>query len=149
MRSCVTRREFLRIAAAGALIPALELKGQERADATAAAGQSADYTLHIRNVGWLRLGKNRFVSTTTYNGECPGPVLRLRGEGERTTIEIHNETDTPEQLHWHGQNVPVDVDGAAEEGTPFVAAGGMRRVSFVPQPSGLRFYHTHVRAGGD
>jgi FtsP/CotA-like multicopper oxidase with cupredoxin domain len=148
MRLCVTRREFLRIAGAGAvLVPGLGLRAQERGDATATADQRAQYTLHIRN-GLVEIGKNRFVSTTTYNGECPGPLLRLR-EGERTTVEIHNETDTPEQLHWHGQNVPVDVDGAAEEGTPFVAAGGMRRVSLVPQPSGLRFYHTHVRACGD
>ena len=25
----------------------------------------------------------------------------------------------------------------------------MRRISFIPQPSGLRFYHTHVVAGSD
>jgi len=45
--------------------------------------------------------------------------------------------------------IPSDVDGAAEEGTPFVPARGMRRISFVPKPSGLRFYHTHVVAGAD
>jgi FtsP/CotA-like multicopper oxidase with cupredoxin domain len=62
---------------------------------------------------------------------------------------VHNNTDTPEQLHWHGQFVPVDVDGAAEEGTPFIPPHGSRRISFTPGPSGLRFYHTHVRAGAD
>ena len=65
------------------------------------------------------------------------------------TVELHNDTDTPEQLHWHGQFVPVDVDGAAEEGTPYIPAHGKRRISFVPQPSGYRFYHTHNRAGAD
>ena len=45
--------------------------------------------------------------------------------------------------------IPSDVDGAAEEGTPFVPAHGMRRISFVPKPSGFRFYHTHVVAGSD
>ena len=52
-------------------------------------------------------------------------------------------------MHWHGQMIPSDVDGAAEEGTPFVSAHGMRRISFVPKPSGFRFYHTHVVAGAD
>ena len=47
------------------------------------------------------------------------------------------------------QMIPSDVDGAAEEGTPFVPAHGMRRISFVPTPSGFRFYHTHVVAGAD
>ncbi|MET4803747.1 FtsP/CotA-like multicopper oxidase with cupredoxin domain [Bradyrhizobium sp. LB11.1] len=55
----------------------------------------------------------------------------------------------PELVHWHGQMIPSDVDGAAEEGTPFVPPHGMRRISFVPKPSGFRFYHTHVVAGAD
>jgi FtsP/CotA-like multicopper oxidase with cupredoxin domain len=41
------------------------------------------------------------------------------------------------------------VDGAAEEGSPFIPPHGSRRISFVPRPSGFRFYHTHVRAGSD
>ncbi len=64
-------------------------------------------------------------------------------------MDVHNDTDIPEQLHWHGQSIPSDVDGAAEEGTPFIPPHGSRRISFVPRPSGFRFYHTHVRAGAD
>ena len=45
--------------------------------------------------------------------------------------------------------MPVEVDGSAEEGTPFIPAHGMRRLSFTPGPSGLRFYHTHLVAGAD
>ncbi len=52
-------------------------------------------------------------------------------------------------MHWHGQAVSTDVDGAAEEDTPFIAPHGSRRISFVPKPSGFRFYHTHVRAKAD
>ena len=65
------------------------------------------------------------------------------------TVDIFNDTDSPEQLHWHGQKVAVDVDGAAEEGTPFVPAHGKRRMTFTPGPAGLRFYHTHNRAGAN
>src|SRR5262249_31377254 len=43
-----------------------------------------------------------------------------------------------------GQHVGVDVDGAAEEGTPYIPAHGMRRITFVPGPAGYRFYHSHV-----
>jgi hypothetical protein len=45
--------------------------------------------------------------------------------------------------------VPPDVDGAAEEGTPFLPAHGKRRIVFTPRPAGLRFYHTHNRAGAN
>ncbi len=47
------------------------------------------------------------------------------------------------------RQIPSDVDGAAEEGSPYVPAHGTRQISFVPKPSGLRFYHSHVAAGGD
>ncbi|MBV8553860.1 MAG: multicopper oxidase domain-containing protein [Acidobacteriaceae bacterium] len=116
------------------------------ADAQAGSGK-ADYTLVI-TVKSIELAPNRIVSVTTYNGQFPGPLLRFR-EGQQVTIDIHNETDTPEQLHWHGQLVSSEVDGAAEEGTPFIPAHGSRRISFVPKPSGFRFYHTHVRAGAN
>jgi FtsP/CotA-like multicopper oxidase with cupredoxin domain len=75
-------------------------------------------------------------------------LLRFK-EGQRAVVDVHNDTDTPEQLHWHGQFVSADVDGAAEEGTPYVPARGSRRVVFTPRPAGLRFYHTHNRAGAD
>src|ERR1700683_2542659 len=107
----------------------------------------ADYTLTIA-VKPVELAANRIVSTMTYNGQFPGPLLRLK-EGQPVVIDINNQTDTPEQLHWHGQSVSTDVDGAAEEGTPFIPARGVRRIVFTPRPSGFRFYHTHNRAGAD
>jgi FtsP/CotA-like multicopper oxidase with cupredoxin domain len=108
---------------------------------------AADHTIRIGN-GLVELAPDRIISTTTYNGQFPGPLLRLQ-EGRQVVVDIHNDTDTPEQLHWHGQTVPVDVDGASEEGTPFIPAHGMRRIAFTPGPSGLRFYHTHLTPGAD
>lgn len=110
-------------------------------------GGTSDYTLTIA-VKPVELAPNHIVSMTTYNGQFPGPLLRFQ-EGKQVTIDIHNQTDTPEQLHWHGQFLSTDVDGAAEEGTPFIPPHGSRRITFVPKPSGYRFYHTHVHAGPD
>lgn len=106
---------------------------------------AADYSLHIKNSP-IEIAPKRIISATTYNGQFPGPLLRLK-EGQQVAIDLYNDTATPEQLHWHGQQVPVDVDGAAEEGTPFIPAHGKRRITFTPKPAGLRFYHTHNRAG--
>jgi FtsP/CotA-like multicopper oxidase with cupredoxin domain len=117
------------------------------APAAVAPAETVDYTLRIQT-GLVELADDQIVSTTLYNGQFPGPLVRLV-EGRRVTVDVHNDTDTPELVHWHGQMIPSDVDGAAEEGTPFVPARGMRRISFVPKPSGFRFYHTHVSAGPD
>jgi FtsP/CotA-like multicopper oxidase with cupredoxin domain len=106
-----------------------------------------DYVLRI-SASPVEIAPKRIVSTITYNGQFPGPLLRFK-EGQPATVEVHNDTDTPEQLHWHGQMVSTDVDGAAEEGTPSIPAQGMRRIVFTARPSGFRFYHTHNRAGAD
>jgi FtsP/CotA-like multicopper oxidase with cupredoxin domain len=149
-----SRREFLKaagIAAGVAVVPS----GVAQAGAVERSGSSnppqeaspADYTLHVK-ASPIEIAPKRIISTTTYNGQFPGPLLRFK-EGREVTIDIHNDTDTPEQLHWHGQKVPANVDGASEEGTPWIAAHGKRRISFTPQPVGLRFYHTHNRAGAN
>ncbi|HLZ40505.1 MAG TPA: multicopper oxidase domain-containing protein [Candidatus Sulfotelmatobacter sp.] len=113
----------------------------------ASESAAADYVLHIA-ANPIEIAPKRIVSAITYNGKFPGPQLRFK-EGQPVTVEIHNDTNTPEQLHWHGQKVSTEVDGAAEEGTPFIPARGMRRITFTPQPAGLRFYHTHNHAGAD
>jgi len=152
-----SRRHFLKTAGmtAGAMLlsPAdssgqteAALQQSPSADATANS-EPANYTLRIKTSP-VEIAKDRIISLTTYNGQFPGPLLRLK-EGQQVTVDVYNETDVSEQLHWHGQMVPVDVDGAAEEGTPFIPARGKRRVVFMPRPAGLRFYHTHNRAGAD
>lgn len=110
-------------------------------------GEKADYTIHI-GTGLIEVGPQNIISTTTYNGQFPGPLLRFK-EGQQASVDIYNNTDSPEQFHWHGQFLPSDVDGAAEEGTPYIPAHGMRRQVFTPGPSGFRFYHTHLVAGAN
>jgi FtsP/CotA-like multicopper oxidase with cupredoxin domain len=107
----------------------------------------ADHVIRI-GTGLVELGPEQIVSTTLYNGTFPGPLLRFQ-EGRAATVDIHNDTNNPEVLHWHGQKIPANVDGAEEEGTPVIPPGGSRREVFVPRPSGFRFYHTHVRAGAN
>lgn len=108
---------------------------------------TADHTIRI-GTGLVELAPDRILSVATYNGQFPGPLLRFK-EGRRVVVDIYNDTDTPEQLHWHGQFLPVDVDGSSEEGTPYIPAHGRRRIAFTPGPAGFRFYHTHLRAGSD
>jgi len=138
------RRGLFRLAGLstlGAALPRLSSSEGQAPDA------KPDYTLHI-GTGLIELSPTHIISSTLYNGQFPGPLLRFK-EGQRAVVDVHNDTDTPELVHWHGQLVPSDVDGAAEEGTPFVPAHGMRRIEFVPGPAGLRSYHTHVFAGAD
>ena len=107
----------------------------------------ADVTLRIAPIT-VELAPDRVISTVGYNDSSPGPVLRMR-EGVPVTVEVVNETDVPEQVHWHGLLVPSEIDGADEEGTPAVPPHGRRRFQFTPRPAGTRWYHTHTMAMTD
>jgi FtsP/CotA-like multicopper oxidase with cupredoxin domain len=147
----ITRRDVLRLGGlavlSGGLAGAITSCGSAVPSPSAAPAGKADYTLRI-GTGMVELAPDTIISTTTYNGRFPGPLLRFT-EGHPTVVDVYNDTDIPEQLHWHGQRVPADVDGATEERTPFIPAHGMRRLLFTPGPAGFRFYHTHVAAMGD
>jgi FtsP/CotA-like multicopper oxidase with cupredoxin domain len=147
----ISRRDALKLGGvsllAGAGAPALAACDSSGLSGAAAPAGKADYTVRIAK-GRVELAPDTIVSTTTYNGQFPGPLLRFK-EGRPAVVDVHNDTGIPELLHWHGQFVPAEVDGASEEGTPFIPAHGMRRLSFTPGPAGFRFYHTHVAARGD
>mgnify|MGYP002814486939 CR=1 FL=1 len=105
-----------------------------QSNAAAQDASKADYTLRIAPVT-VELTPSRIISTIGYNGASPGPVLRMR-EGVPVTVEVVNDTDVPEQVHWHGLLIPDAVDGADEEGTPPVPPHGRRQYRFTPRPAG-------------
>jgi FtsP/CotA-like multicopper oxidase with cupredoxin domain len=106
-----------------------------------------DYKIDIAPAT-LDLSPRHRLKTTAYNGQVPGPLLRLK-ENQPITIEVSNRTDRPEIVHWHGLFIPPDVDGATEEGTPLVAPNSSARYTFTPRPAGFRWYHTHTMAMND
>ena len=108
---------------------------------------AADYTLDIAPYT-LEISPKHSIKTIAYNQQIPGPLLRFR-EGKPVTIDVTNHTENEEIVHWHGLFLPPDVDGAMEEGTPMIPAGGKARYTFTPTPPGFRWYHTHTFAGTD
>ena len=134
----ISRRDVLKLPGLFGLAP---LAALARDDA------QADYKIDIAPVT-LDLSPHHRLTTTAYNGQVPGPLLRLK-ENQPITIEVTNRTDRPEVVHWHGLRIPADVDGATEEGTPPIAPNSSARYSFTPRPAGFRWYHTHTMAMSD
>nr|WP_254059888.1 multicopper oxidase domain-containing protein [Granulicella sp. L46] len=106
--------------------------------------RAADFTLQIAPM-MVELAPQVVISTIGYNNKVPGPLLRTR-EGRSVTVDVVNDTDVPEYVHWHGLFVPSEVDGVEEEGTPPVPPHGRRRYQFVAKPAGSRWYHSHTAA---
>jgi FtsP/CotA-like multicopper oxidase with cupredoxin domain len=125
-----TRRGFVWSLATGS---GLLLDGCRRTGTNAGPSEEvtgpSDVTLRIGPV-LADIAKDHTISTVGYNGSVPGPVIRLR-EGVPATLDLINDTDTPELVHWHGQIIPAEVDGAEEEKSRVVPAHGHLRYRFT------------------
>ena len=109
------------------------------------AANPPDATLEIAPYS-LEASPKRRIRTLAYNGQVPGPLLRMQ-QGREQTIEVRNLSADPEVVHWHGLFLPAAIDGAMEEGTPAIAPGATARYTFAPDPPGFRWFHTHTFAG--
>jgi len=141
------RRHFLKLTAALSAAGALPLWSRSLMAATRpllpipsilqpdARGQ---YTLTAMTGSSQWNGKA--VPTWGYNGGLLGPALRLQRE-KAVTVNIHNQLPEATTLHWHGLEIPGDVDGGPQG---IIAPGATRQVSFTPdQPAATCWFHPH------
>jgi len=80
-----------------------------------------------------------------YNGELPGPALRLR-QGERLRVQVRNALSEGTTVHWHGVRLPNAMDGVPVITQPPIAPGGEFVYEFAPPDAGTFFYHPHQRS---
>jgi FtsP/CotA-like multicopper oxidase with cupredoxin domain len=79
----------------------------------------------------------------TYNGLLPGPLIRVR-RGDRLIVHFSNSLPQPTTVHWHGVQVPIEMDGVPGVSQPPVETGGSFTYDFVVPDAGLFWYHPHV-----
>jgi FtsP/CotA-like multicopper oxidase with cupredoxin domain len=148
-KSRIPRREFLRngaLSAVSGMAAAAGLKAFGAAPSASLADES-NYKLNLQPTT-LEIAPGIAVKTVAYNGQVPGPILRLR-EGVPVSIDVTNSSLNEDIVHWHGLAIDSLNDGAMEEGSPMIPAGGRLRYTFTPRPAGTRWYHTHSGAGSD
>jgi FtsP/CotA-like multicopper oxidase with cupredoxin domain len=79
----------------------------------------------------------------TYNGGLPGPLIHVR-RGDRLIVHFSNRLPQPTTVHWHGVQVPIEMDGVPGVSQPPVQPGGSFTYDFVVPDAGLFWYHPHV-----
>ena len=77
-----------------------------------------------------------------YNGSVPGPTIEIN-EGDRVRIILHNKLPEPTTIHWHGLEVPLNMDGAPFISQAPVEPGGTFTYEFTLNQNGTFFYHSH------
>lgn len=92
----------------------------------------------------VKAGQSAFggktATTWGYNGNLLGPALKLQ-RGKAVTVDIHNQLTQETTVHWHGLEVPGEVDGGPQG---IIPAGGKRTVTFTPdQRAATCWFHPH------
>ena len=137
----IDRRSFLASMGLAALSPNLKAAG------FTSAVSRPNHSLRIEPCT-IDIGNGVQIKTVAYNGQVPGPLLRLK-EGVPVTIDVANASEHDDIVHWHGLANDVINDGAVEEGSPLIRVGKTLRYHFAPRPAGTRWYHTHAMAMGE
>ena len=92
----------------------------------------------------VQAGQSSFAGKTAttwgYNGSLLGPAVKLN-KGQSVTVDIHNQLAEETTLHWHGLEIPGEVDGGPQG---IIPAGGKRSVTFTPdQRAATCWFHPH------
>ncbi len=87
------------------------------------------------------------IQAWAFNGQVPGPVIRVT-EGDLVRVRFTNNHTSNHTLHFHGLNVPNDMDGVAygHLGHLEVKPGETHVYEFVAGPPGTHMYHCHVNS---
>ncbi len=142
-RHDVTRRRFLRLAAAGAAAaPVVGALGMPRAAATARAGPDPSAVVLTAKPTTIDLG-GRTARTWAYGDTVPGPQLRV-AVGETLRVRLINKLPDPTTVHFHGIRLPNRVDGVPDLPLPAVAPGEEFLYEFENHYPGTYFFHPHV-----
>jgi FtsP/CotA-like multicopper oxidase with cupredoxin domain len=84
------------------------------------------------------------VRMLSYNGSIPGPLLRVR-QGTSVTVEVTNDADLEQTVHWHGLRLDNRFDGVPYVTQPAIPVGGRFTYELQFPDPGLYWYHPHFR----
>lgn len=113
---------------------------QERAEFTM-DGDVKVFTLTAEPIRWELLD-GTWVTAWGYDGQVPGPEIWV-DQGDQVRIELTNQLPAPTTIHWHGIDVPNEMDGVPGVTQDPVEPGETFVYEFQAQPSGTFWYHSH------
>jgi FtsP/CotA-like multicopper oxidase with cupredoxin domain len=83
------------------------------------------------------------VRSWSYQGEVPGPEIRVR-KGDTVQAALANRLPDPTAVHWHGIAIRNNMDGVPAITQAPVASGRDFTYRFTAADPGTYWYHPHV-----
>ena len=84
----------------------------------------------------------RIVDAWGFNGSVPGPTIEVN-QGDRVRVVFDNHLPEMTAVHWHGFEVPMEMDGSVGLGQDPIPPGGRFVYEFTLHQAGTFFYHSH------
>jgi FtsP/CotA-like multicopper oxidase with cupredoxin domain len=85
----------------------------------------------------------RVVDAWGFNGSIPGPTIQVN-EGDRVRLIVENQLPEPYSMHWHGLEIPNDMDGMPGISQDLIQPGQKFTYEFTLNQNGTFFYHSHM-----
>ena len=143
-RPTTTRRQFVRGAAAAAVLTSLGTWSPLRAASRSSGAMELRGNELDLTVGEMAVNlTGRAAVGTVVNGSLPGPVLRFR-EGDSVVLRVRNTLATETAIHWHGIVLPADMDGVPGVSFHGIPPGETFTYRFDARQSGTYWYHAHA-----
>jgi manganese oxidase len=83
------------------------------------------------------------VNLWGFNGSAPGPTIQAT-RGDRVRIIVENHLPEPTSMHWHGLEIPHEMDGGPGISQDPIRPGGRFVYEFTLKQEGTFFYHSHM-----
>ena len=85
----------------------------------------------------------RVLNLWGFNGSAPGPTIQIN-QGDRVRIVVDNHLPEAFSMHWHGFEIPNDMDGMPGASQDPIKPGGRFVYEFTLHQEGTYFYHSHM-----
>jgi FtsP/CotA-like multicopper oxidase with cupredoxin domain len=116
-------------------------KGNQPLEPETLADGTKEFHLTTEITSW-EVEAGKFVDAWTYNGQVPGPVIRI-DVGDKVRVILDNKLPMGTDIHWHGIATPNSMDGVAPLTQPLVESGESFVYEFTAAKQAIGMYHAH------
>ena len=102
------------------------------------------FRMTVERIQW-ETKPGTLVEAWTFNRMIPGPTIRAT-EGERVRIVVTNQLPEGTSAHWHGLEVPNNMDGVPGISQDPIMPGDSFVYEFEAKPAGTHLFHSHFNS---
>jgi FtsP/CotA-like multicopper oxidase with cupredoxin domain len=118
-----------------------EGRGNQELEPTILDDGTKEFQLTAAITPW-EVEPGKVVDAWTYNGMVPAPMIKVE-VGDRVRVVVDNQLPMGTDVHWHGVQVPNDMDGVAPLTQPLIESGDSFVYEFTTQEPMVAMYHAH------